>query len=134
MTEERIALSASQVLTVRHHSPDVLEVDSVWQQGPPPPKHSHPQQSEEFTVREGELTVELGTDPTRVFQAGETVTVPPGTPHRMWSAGPNGARATWTITPALRTLDLFRYIAGGTKLPRALRMLWRFRHEYRLSR
>ncbi|WP_109474437.1 cupin domain-containing protein [Ornithinimicrobium cavernae] len=134
MTGERIALSPVQELHVRQHTADLLEVESVWQPGEPPPRHLHPRQQEEFEVLEGRLTVELGGAGPRLLTAGETVVVPPRTPHRMWNAGPETARASWRVTPALRSLEQFRFIAGGTGPPRALRMLWTFRHEFRLSR
>jgi len=45
-----------------------------------PPRHVHPNHEEWFTVESGKLTVHLGGE-TRTLDAGETVTIPPGTPH-----------------------------------------------------
>ncbi|WP_168217973.1 cupin domain-containing protein [Occultella kanbiaonis] len=133
MTDEHIALSPAQVLQVRHHSAEALELESIWQPGEPPPRHWHPHQREEFEVLEGELTVELGRAEPRVLGVGQKVTISPRTPHRMWNAGPGQARASWRITPPQRTLEQFRFMAQGTALPRAVRMLWAFRHEFRIG-
>lgn len=51
----------------------------------------------------------------------------------MWNAGHQPAIARWRITPALRTMEMFRFIERGTAGPRALRMLWTYRAEFRIG-
>ena len=80
---------------------------------------------------EGELTVDL--DGVRsVLGAGHRIEVPRRTVHRMWNAGKVPARATWQVTPALRTVEMFRTIDADPSAAGLMRMLWTFRHEFRL--
>lgn len=132
---EEMSLSAFQRLRVVGESPEALEIESVWRPGgTAPPWHWHPQQEERFEFLEGEVTVDVAGSDQRVFTAGETLVVPARTRHRMWNGGAEPARARWRITPPLRTLEMFRFIDRGTALPRALRMLWAFRREFRIGR
>lgn len=130
-----IKLSAAQSLRVVARTPEVLELESTWATGgSPPPTHWHPRQYEHFAVLDGQLTVQLGDGPARVLLPGDTVDVPARTPHRMWNAGAEPARASWRVTPAQRTEEMFRYIDRGMSPLRGLWMLWAFRHEYRIGR
>ncbi len=45
------------------------------------PLHVHTQMSENFTVLKGELEMEVGKKGWRILRTGESVHVPPGTPH-----------------------------------------------------
>lgn len=49
----------------------------------------------------------------------------------MWNAGTTRTRATWRITPPLRTEQMFREMGTSTGLKR-LGWLWAFRNEFRL--
>lgn len=130
-----IRLSDTQTLRVISSTPERLELESTWATSPkPPPLHWHPRQRERFEVLEGELTVELGHDKPRVVGIGEVLDIPARTPHRMWNAGSAAARASWLITPAARTEEMFRYMAGGTGLLRGLRLILTYRDEFRLGR
>lgn len=134
MTNE-IRVNASQLLRVVSSSPDALELESWWDSGgKPPPTHWHPHQAEHFEVLEGRLTVRLGEDAPRTLDPGDILDVPPRTPHSMWNAGDMPARARWRVSPALRTEEMFRYIERGMSPLRGLRMLFTFRHEFRLGR
>jgi glyoxylate utilization-related uncharacterized protein len=62
-------------------------------------------------VLEGELHVRIA-DAESTVRAGETVDVPPGTPHAMWNAVPQPARALWQTRPALKTEGFFELIWG----------------------
>lgn len=129
-----IALSPQQTLRVVARTAEALDVESTWTAGGSAPRtHWHPRQDERFEVLEGELTVELGGGPPRVLRAGDTLDVPARTAHRMWNAGSAPVRATWRVTPALRTEEMFRYIDRGMSPLRGLRMLWTFRREFRLG-
>lgn len=129
---ERIRLGPRQLLTVRSSTPEVLELEGEWAPGTPPPTHWHPHQHEHFEVLDGELTIVLAGH-QRVLRAGEQLDVPPRTAHRMWNAGPDTCRATWVITPAQRTAEMFRFLAGNPGPLSRASMLWRFRSELRLG-
>lgn len=129
-----IKLSDSQTLRVRRSTPDVLELTSTWEPSvKPPPTHWHPSQRERFEVLAGELTVELAGQPPRVFTEGDVIDVPARTAHRMWNAGQGQVSAIWTVTPTLRTEEMFRYIDQGLDGLRKLALLVKFRNEFRLG-
>ncbi len=133
MADDTIQLSPPQTLRIVASSPEALELEATWEAGgKPPPTHWHPTQHEHFEVLEGELTVELTGEPARVLRAGETLDVPPRTGHLMWNAGAERARASWVVTPALRTEEMFRRMAGASKLKQGATIL-RFRDEFRLG-
>jgi len=123
---------------------DLLEVESTWASGgQAPPEHHHPRQEEHFEVLEGELQVRIG-DAERTVRTGETIDVPPGTPHAMWNAGPASARALWQTRPALRTEGFFELAWGLAQAAHAGRegpsgdevagMLREYSDEFRLGR
>jgi mannose-6-phosphate isomerase-like protein (cupin superfamily) len=135
MTDDTIQLSDSQTLVVTRSKPEVLELTSTWEAtDEPPPTHWHPRQEEQFEVSSGVLTVELGDDPPQKMSAGSTFAVPVRTPHRMWNTGPDVATATWTITPALRTEEIFRYMERGVGGLRGVTLQTSFRNAFRLGR
>jgi mannose-6-phosphate isomerase-like protein (cupin superfamily) len=105
MTE--LNLSATTRLTVRTATPEALEVEARYAAGSPrPPLHLHPEQDEHFTILAGAMTTLIG-DKERAYSAGESLTVPRGTPHTMWNAGEAEARVTWRTEPALDTIGWF---------------------------
>ena len=135
MATDMIKLSDAQTLRVVASSPAVLELESTWSPGgKTPPTHRHPRQHEHFEVLAGHLTVELDGARPRILRPGETIDVPPGTLHRMWNAGTEPARASWRVSPALRTEAMFRFIDQGMTPIRGVQLLWTFRHEFRLGR
>lgn len=103
--------------------------------GKVPSGHTHPTQTERFTVLEGRLRFRLGRRVVRVA-AGECVTVAPGTPHWFRNDGPADAHALVEVRPALRMQELF-WESGqlaelrilGRRLP-APRALARFLREF----
>jgi mannose-6-phosphate isomerase-like protein (cupin superfamily) len=104
-----------------------------------PPLHLHPGQDEHFEVLEGAIDVQLG-DVSRRVTAGETFTVPRGTPHRMAPAGDAPARARWTTEPALDTAGWWRAVhdaraahGGQPPLPVMARLLRAHPAEFRLA-
>lgn len=62
--------------------------------------HVHPHQSERFEVLEGALCLRVGDDEL-IARPGETITVPPGTPHRFHNSGDHEVRFQCEIHPAL---------------------------------
>jgi mannose-6-phosphate isomerase-like protein (cupin superfamily) len=132
---ETLNLNAHQTLRVVASSPDALELESIWLTGGRPPRtHWHPTQREQFEVLDGALTVELDGSPPRVLTPGETLVVPPRTAHRMWNAGTDITRASWRVTPAQRTEEMFRTIAGGLNPVTAIVLLGKYRRELRLGK
>jgi quercetin dioxygenase-like cupin family protein len=135
MPDDTIKLSPSQTLRVVSSTAEALEVESTWvASDKKPPKHYHPRQDERFEVFDGQLTVEVGKEEPRVLGPGEVLEVPRGTPHRMWNAGPDTAKASWRVTPALRTEEMFRFIGDGLSPARIPVLLVKFRNEYRPAR
>jgi mannose-6-phosphate isomerase-like protein (cupin superfamily) len=132
---ESLMLSAHQTLQVVASNPGMLELESTWLPGGSPPRtHWHPTQREEFEVLEGELAVEIDGQAVRVLTQSETLQVPPRTAHRMWNASTEVARASWRVTPAQRTEQMFRTIAGGLNPATAIVLLWKYRREMRMGK
>ena len=75
-----------------------------------PPVHYHPHQEERFEVLSGTLRAVVDGE-ERSYGAGEAFTVPPGTPHEMWSEE-EGVRLDWQTRPALRTEGFFETVWG----------------------
>jgi mannose-6-phosphate isomerase-like protein (cupin superfamily) len=63
--------------------------------------HVHPAQEERFEVLRGSLGMRVGGE-TRVFGPGQRVTVPAGTSHKFWNAGPDEAHFVCEVRPALQ--------------------------------
>ena len=134
MPDDILKLSDTQTLELRRSDSDAVEVLSTWQPSTkPPPLHWHPNQRERFEVLSGELTVRLGDDEPRVLRQGNVLEVPPRMAHQMWNAGPGDVSATWTVTPALRTEEMFRYIDAGLGVVRKVGLLIKFRDVFRLG-
>jgi mannose-6-phosphate isomerase-like protein (cupin superfamily) len=70
-----------------------------------PPEHVHPRQQEHFEVISGALGVRIAGQ-ERVLHVGESVVVPPGTPHTIWNAEEGETHMRVEFQPALQT-DLF---------------------------
>jgi len=128
-----IRLGPQQTLTVLSSDATALELECRWTPGDSPPTHWHPTQHEHFEVLEGELTAVVDGE-RRFLRVGESLDVPPRTAHSMWNAGPAPCRATWRVTPAQRTEELFRVLASGPGPLGKIALVWRFRHEVRLGR
>ncbi len=70
--------------------------------GPVAAKHLHPRQSERHELRAGDLHLDF--DRRRgPLAAGEPVTVPVGTPHRIWNRTGEHVELLVEATPALRS-------------------------------
>ncbi len=132
---DTLALSPAQPLRVITSTPESLAVESTWTvgAGKPPRAHYHPHQHERFEVLTGALTVQLDDAPPRILHPGDTLDVPARTVHRMWNAGPEPTRASWRITPRMRTEEMFRFIDDGLSPRRIPLLLWTFRREFRLA-
>jgi mannose-6-phosphate isomerase-like protein (cupin superfamily) len=85
---------------------EYVEIEATYPpDSSPPPLHKHPSQDETFTVLAGTLTGVCG-DEEFTISAGDVLTVPRGTCHKM-QAGSDGAVFRWRTAPALRTGELF---------------------------
>jgi quercetin dioxygenase-like cupin family protein len=90
-----------------------------------PARHVHPVQTERFTVLAGRMRFRLGRR-TILADPGDSVVVPPGTPHWFGNAGDGVARARVEVRPALRTEALLEAAEAlvltrrvlGVRLPR----------------
>jgi quercetin dioxygenase-like cupin family protein len=108
--------------------------------GTKPPSHFHPTQTEHFEVLEGEIHTKVG-DAERTLGPGDTLDIPPGTPHQMWCEVPS--RQRWTTTPAQKTERFFETMwglqqdgkTGGAmpSLPQTALTLRHFSEEFRLT-
>ncbi|MBO0821961.1 MAG: cupin domain-containing protein [Nocardiopsaceae bacterium] len=106
-----------------------------------PGSHSHPEQTERFTVLEGRLRFRAGRRRI-VAGPGDVVVIPPGTVHHFANAGPGPARVAVTSRPALGTEAMLETAAALARDQRAAGRAWPrpldlalflgdFRHELR---
>ena len=72
--------------------------------------HAHPTQEETFTGVTGTFVLDIAGE-TRAIAAGETVVIPPRTPHGFRDA-PGAAQLLVTVRPALALDDYFRAYLG----------------------
>ena len=72
-----------------------------------PPEHVHPRQQEHFEVISGALGVRIAGH-EQVLHVGESVAVPPGTPHTIWKAGEGETHVLVAFQPALQTEAFLR--------------------------
>ena len=72
----------------------------------PAAAHIHPDQLERFTIHSGRVRVRLGRA-ERDHGAGETIVIPPGTPHTWTAVGDEELHLTVTIEPALNAECFF---------------------------
>ncbi len=114
----------------------LLEMEATYGgTGGMPPEHLHPRQSERFEVLEGTMLTRIeGVE--RSYGAGESFTVPAGTPHQMAAQGPT--RTRWEIEPALRTADFFERLygdgsGGASAATPIVDLLAEFDEEFRLT-
>jgi mannose-6-phosphate isomerase-like protein (cupin superfamily) len=65
-----------------------------------PPRHVHAVTEERFTVTSGRLGLAIGPRTDRQFiEAGQTITLPPRVPHRLWNAGAEELQAVCELRP-----------------------------------
>jgi mannose-6-phosphate isomerase-like protein (cupin superfamily) len=133
-------LTPHETVSVRTHTPDLLEVEGNWSaHGSAPPPHFHPGQDESFEVLEGELTAVVDGE-ERVLAAGDTLEVPRGAVHKMWNSGGGTTRAIWRTLPAGRTLEWWQALdglngrhGGKPSLPRMAALLAEYDDVIRLA-
>lgn len=134
VVSDDLRLSPYQTLRILASTPEVLELESSWSPGGPPPRtHWHPTQQEDFAVLEGALSVVVDGQAPRVLGPGETLRIPARTAHRMWNDSSGMTRARWRIAPAQRSEQLFRDLARGLNPFTAVILVWKYRRELRLG-
>ncbi|MBI3389206.1 MAG: cupin domain-containing protein [Deltaproteobacteria bacterium] len=84
--------------------------------------HIHPRVEERFEVVSGSLTALVG-DEERVISAGETLVVPPGTPHQPFNRGDVEMRSIARITPPGNGDIFFGQLSGLDFKPSFLQMM-----------
>jgi quercetin dioxygenase-like cupin family protein len=78
---------------------------------PGTPEMVHPLQDESFEVLSGSLDFRIGGQERRL-EAGESLLIPKGTPHKWWNGSDEEAHALVELRPALRSEELFANIYG----------------------
>lgn len=98
--------------TARETGGAFLQIETV---NPPhtamEPEHVHVLQESSATVLTGALHFSVRGE-VRVVRAGETIVIPPKTPHRFWNEGEVDAHAIQEFRPALRTDTFFESLFG----------------------
>src|ERR687885_2119937 len=98
--------------TAKDTNGELLEMESAYQpHSPEPAPHFHPQQTEDFTIVSGELTVRLNGQVT-IYKQGDKLHVPPMTVHSMWNASGTETVVNWQVRPALDTEFFFETLTG----------------------
>jgi mannose-6-phosphate isomerase-like protein (cupin superfamily) len=121
------------VLRIVGIEPEALEMEASYRgDGPMPPMHLHPRQTERFEVLDGTMLTVIG-GVERSYESGDVFEVPAGTPHQMRADGP--ARLRWEVRPALRTAEFFErmYTAPPSGAEEGAAFLEEFSNEFRLS-
>jgi mannose-6-phosphate isomerase-like protein (cupin superfamily) len=104
-----LKLTPTESVTIRNSTEEVLEVEASYGHATkPPPKHLHPDQDERFEVLSGELRVRHGENEV-ALGPGETIEIPRGTAHQMWSTA-GETRVRWETRPRGRTHEWFAAI------------------------
>jgi quercetin dioxygenase-like cupin family protein len=100
--------------------------------------HVHPYQEERFEVTDGPAMFRIGTE-ERLVEPGETVVVPPGTPHVWWNPSDREVTTLIQFRPALDTETFFETYFGLARegrvnkkgLPNPLQMMVLAREYHR---
>ncbi len=78
---------------------------------PGTPEMVHPLQDESFEIVSGSLNFRIGGQERRL-EAGESLLIPKGTPHKWWNASDEETHALVELRPALRSEEVFANIYG----------------------
>lgn len=104
-TGERIELEV--------RTPERLVMRSTWTRpGRRTAEHVHPAMEERYEVLDGVAAFRIaGVE--RTARAGETIVVPPGTPHLAWNPTNAVVRLRITMTPSLRWAEFVERLFAG---------------------
>jgi quercetin dioxygenase-like cupin family protein len=93
------------VLTGAETANELLRIEMVVRPGGfVASEHVHPHQTERFDITSGRITLRVEGE-ERLYAAGESITIPPGTPHVWWNSGTDDLRVTLDFRPAGRFAD-----------------------------
>jgi quercetin dioxygenase-like cupin family protein len=110
--DELLNPHTGQVLRFVSLAQHLLVMESSYVAGAPlAPPHLHPSQEERFVVLSGAVVAVLDGD-RRVLDEGDTLTVPPATPHAFGGHPDRDGAVRWEVRPALRTAELFELLFG----------------------
>jgi len=111
-------------------TPECLVMRVAWTRpGQRVIEHLHPEMEEHYEIIEGTAAFRIaGVESTA--KPGESVVVPPGTPHLAWNPTQERVRLRIAMKPALRWAEFTERLFAGES-PRLL--LAEFRREIRLA-
>lgn len=111
-------------------TPEMLVMQSTWTRpGRRAAVHVHPEMEERYEVLEGTAAFRIA-GMERTAAVGETVILPPGTPHLAWNPTQGVVRLRITMQPALRWSDFVERLFAGED---AAVLLREFHREIRLA-
>jgi quercetin dioxygenase-like cupin family protein len=100
------------LLTGKDTNGEFLEMETSYESySKEPAPHYHPNQDEDFTVIEGELTVRIDGR-LRILRQGDSLHIAKNKVHSMWNNTKTKTIVNWKIKPALNT-DKFLETATG---------------------
>jgi mannose-6-phosphate isomerase-like protein (cupin superfamily) len=116
MTNDRLEFPDGAVVTVIDSPSDTAGVPLVMEFLVPPgamptAAHVHPRQEEAYVVRDGTMEVLIGSS-WSTLEAGQSATVPAGTPHAFRNRSEAPVRFLNEHRPALRFEEYFRAVHG----------------------
>lgn len=76
-----------------------------------PPMHYHPNQTENFRIISGCLTINIYGQ-TLIVEQGHTIQIPPKVSHSMWNHSEQKTIVNWQVQPALQTEYLLETLTG----------------------
>jgi quercetin dioxygenase-like cupin family protein len=98
--------------TARDTAGALLEIDMfVGRGGFVAAEHIHPEQEERLIVRKGLIRFRLQGQ-ERIYRAGETIVVPPGSAHQWWQQGDEELHVVLEFRPALNFDEFLETVFG----------------------
>jgi quercetin dioxygenase-like cupin family protein len=109
-------------------APELLVMRSTWTRpGRRTAAHVHPEMEETYEILKGRAAFRIaGIEQTA--GPGETVVVPPNTPHLAWNPTDGPVELRITMRPALRWAEFVERLFGGSKAAELLREFHREIH------
>jgi quercetin dioxygenase-like cupin family protein len=139
MADEITDPRSGQRVAFRRTGPDLLEVDLFVSRGAFVREHFHPSQEETFECVTGTFVLEVGGE-RRTLRPGESVTIPPRTPHGFGAAAED-AHLHVIVRPGLELDRYFRAFLGLSRdgrltipprgMPRPVLLFAALMHRYR---
>ena len=112
VTNSKTGQSYTFLQTAADTQGKLLEMESSFEpHSLQPPLHYHPHQIEDFSILEGELTVNIHGS-LKILKKGDHLHVPANTLHAMWNDGSAKTLVNWKVQPALNSEQFFETFAG----------------------